>query len=887
MANWVYSFGAGKADGSARDRARLGGKGASLAEMARLGLPVPPGFTIATDLCQHYYSNGKSMPDGIQRQVETALQALERVTRRTFGAGDHPLLVSVRSGSRDSMPGMLDTVLNLGLNDDTVEALARSTGNTTFAHDSYRRFIQMYASVVMGLEQSMFEDVIHCVKRKMGMTRDADLGARDWQAIIARYKGLVRDELGEEFPQDPFAQLWGAITAVLQSWMSPRAITYRALHAIPADWGTAVTVQSMVFGNMGEGSATGVAFTRDPATGDDRLYGEFLPNAQGEDVVGGARTPHPLTKAQSTDSGRAAMDIALPVTFQELKDVARRLENHYRDVQDIEFTVETGKLWLLQTRTGKRTPRAAVRIAVDMAEKGLISKPEALRRIDPASLEQLLHPMISPDVERTVIGRGLPASPGAASGAIVFTSEEAEEARAVGRRTILVRPETSPEDIHGMHAAEGILTIHGGTTSHAAVVARGMGKPCISGANSVRMNVSKGILITGGRTLKSGDVITLDGTRGEVLLGELPTVQPELSGDFGTLMEWADEIRRMKVRTNAETPDEARVAREFGAEGIGLCRTERMFYDDDRIRAMRAFILASDDDARARAIDTLQDMQKADFLELFEIMSGQPVTIRLFDPPLHEFLPRFGREMEDTALAMGVEVEQIRQKAEELHEVNPMLGNRGVRLAICYPEIIEMQARAIFQAVLEAGKKTGETVVPEIMVPLVAYERELKYIKDRIDVIAKAAIEEWGREFKYLVGTMIELPRAAIRADRIAEGSEFFSFGTNDLTQSTFGISRDDAGVYLNEYLQKGIIDRDPFLTIDVEGVGEFIRMACERGQRTRPDITLGICGEHGGDPASIQFCEAVGLHYVSCSPYRVPVARLAAAQATLANGGG
>ncbi|WP_421852748.1 pyruvate, phosphate dikinase [Oricola sp.] len=883
MTHWVYSFSVGKAEGSARERDVLGGKGASLAEMARLGMPVPPGFTISTEVCRYFYANAHALPEGLDRQVDAALSQLEQLLEQKLGDGERPMLVSVRSGARESMPGMLDTVLNLGMNDDTAAAIAKATGNAVFAYDSYRRFIQMYGSVVMDIDASLFEDEIALVKANAGVARDGDLGEDDWKAVIERFKRLVRTELDEDFPEEPRVQLWGAIRAVLKSWMNPRAVTFRALHRIPEEWGTAVTVQSMVFGNMGEGSATGVAFTRDPTTGEDRLYGEFLPNAQGEDVVGGARTPHPLTRTEQTTTDIAPMDIAMPVTYQELRTVAKRLEDHYREMQDIEFTVEAGKLWLLQSRPGKRTPRAAIRIAVEMAEKGVISKPEALKRIDPASLEQLLHPMVAPDIERIVIGRGLPASPGAATGEIVFTSEAAEKALTDGRKAILVRPETSPEDIHGMHASQGILTTHGGTTSHAAVVARGMGKPCISGAGTIRIDMEAGLLITGGKKLKAGDVITIDGTSGEVLLGELPTVQPELSGDFATLMQWADEIRRMKVRTNAESAEEAETALEFGAEGIGLCRTERMFYDDDRIRAVRNFILAADDAERQSALEQLREMQKADFLQLFEIMGGLPVTIRLFDPPLHEFLPRTVPEMHDLAAAMNIDVERVRRKVEDLHEINPMLGNRGVRLAICFPELIDMQTLAIFEAVMEAGEITGEAVVPEIMVPLVAYERELKYIKDRIDVIAASVVNQWGRSFTYLVGTMIELPRAAIRADLIAESSEFFSFGTNDLTQSTFGISRDDAAVYLNEYLRKGVIDRDPFLTIDVEGVGEFVHMACERGKRTRPDITLGICGEHGGDPASIAFCESAGLHYVSCSPYRVPVARLAAAQATLA----
>ena len=881
MTDWVYTFGGGKADGTARDRDRLGGKGANLAEMARLGLPVPPGFTIATDVCRHFYANGHGLPEGLTREVEHALETLERLTGKTFGGDTAPLLVSVRSGSRESMPGMLDTVLNLGLNDKSVEALAEASGNPTFAFDSYRRFIQMYASVVMGLDHALFEEIIDRVKEECGASRDGDLTADHWRAVIAGYKTAIAEEFDEEFPQDPAAQLWGAIRAVLKSWMNPRAVTFRTLHNIPEGWGTAVTVQAMVFGNMGEGSATGVAFTRDPASGEDNLYGEYLPNAQGEDVVAGLRTPHPLTKAQGDNGGLTPMEDAMPVTFQELKEIAKRLENHFREMQDIEFTVETGKLWLLQTRDGKRAARAAIRIAVAMAEKGLIAKTEALRRIDPASLEQLLHPAISPDVERTVIGRGLPASPGAATGEIVFTSEDAEQVRAEGRRSILVRPETSPEDIHGMHAAEGILTTHGGTTSHAAVVARGMGKPCISGAGSIRINAEKGVMLTGGRTLKTGDVITIDGTSGEVLLGALPTVQPELSGDFATLMDWADEIRRMKVRANAETPEDALTARGFGAEGIGLCRTERMFNDDERLGAMRSFILADSEAARDETLASMLIMQKADFLEMFEIMRGMPVTIRLFDPPLHEFLPRPGRETEQFAETMGMDPDRIRQKAEDLHEVNPMLGNRGVRLAICYPEFVETQARAIFQAVLEAGEKTGEKVVPEIMVPLVAYERELKFIKDRIDVVAEQVMREWDTRIDYLVGTMIELPRAALRADEIAGSAEFFSFGTNDLTQTAFGISRDDAPAFLAAYQRKGVYERDPFVTIDEKGVGEMIAIAIARGKAANPRLKVGICGEHAGDPASLRFFAGLGVDYVSCSPYRVPVARLTLAQAS------
>ncbi len=881
---WVYRFGAGVADGTAQMRDLLGGKGANLAEMSNLGLPVPPGFTITTEVCAAYNGNGKHLPEGLAAQVIAALDQVGEEVGARFGDADNPLLVSVRSGSRASMPGMMDTILNLGLNDETVEGLAKRAGDRRFAYDSYRRFIQMYADIVLGVAHDVFEGILENHKNLNGHKLDTDLGADDWRVVIGQYKEAVERRTASPFPQDIFDQLWGAIGAVFSSWENPRAVTYRRLHDIPDDWGTAVNIQAMVFGNMGETSATGVAFTRNPATGEKALYGEFLVNAQGEDVVAGIRTPLPLTEAarEAAGSDGPSLEALMPEVFAELKAIYEKLEARYRDMQDIEFTIQEGRLWMLQTRTGKRTARAALRIAVDMAEEGLISREEAVLRIEPTQLDQLLHPTIAPDAKRDVLARGLPASPGAASGEIVFSSDEAEALKAQGHKVILVRIETSPEDIHGMHAAEGILTTRGGMTSHAAVVARGMGRPCVSGAGTIRVDYAAQTLRVGPRTLAKGDIITLDGTRGEVMVGEVPMRQPELTGAFGTLMAWADKARRMRVRTNAETPRDARQAREFGAEGIGLCRTEHMFFDEDRILAMREMILAGDEAGRRAALAKLLPMQRRDFTELFEIMAGLPVTIRLLDPPLHEFLPREAEEIAAVADALGVSAETLRERVEALGEFNPMLGHRGCRLAITYPEIPEMQARAIFEAACDAATATGKPVVPEIMVPLVAYRAEFDIVRDVIRTVAAAVEEERGVQLDYSIGTMIELPRAALRAGDIAETAEFFSFGTNDLTQTTLGLSRDDAAPILATYTQKGIFDVDPFASLDREGVGELVRMGAERGRAVRPDLKLGICGEHGGDPASIAFCETVGLDYVSCSPFRVPIARLAAAQVAL-----
>lgn len=884
MRKWVYTFGGGVAEGSRTEIDQLGGKGANLAEMAALGLPVPPGLTIVSDACGLYYKNGRTLSDELKAQVLSGITGIEAATGRAFGDISHPLLLSVRSGSRTSMPGMMDTVLNLGLNDHTVEALAHHSGDARFAWDSYRRFIQMYGDVVMGLDHEIFEEILEDEKARLGHELDTDLSAIEWQHVVKLYKELLEQDLGQPFPQDPHVQLWGAIGAVFASWMNPRAQTYRLLHSIPGEWGTAVTVQTMVFGNLGSTSATGVAFTRNPSTGAKELYGEFLVNAQGEDVVAGIRTPQSITEAARIDSGsdKPSLEKLMPEAFAEFCAICDRLEAHYRDMQDLEFTIERGKLWMLQARSGKRTTKAAMKIAVDMVAEGLISKEEAVLRIEPSSLDQLLHPTIDPRVTRHVIGSGLPASPGAATGAIVFTAEEAVEAEAEGRKVILVRVETSPEDIHGMHAAQGILTTRGGMTSHAAVVARGMGIPCVSGAGTMRVDLRNEKLIGMGVTLGKGDIVTIDGSSGQVLKGEVPMLQPELSGDFAQLMEWADSTRRMTVRTNADTPGDARAARSFGAEGIGLCRTEHMFFEGDRIHVMREMILAEDEAGRRAALDKLLPMQRSDFTELFTIMHGLPVTIRMLDPPLHEFLPKTDEEIDEVANAMGLEPGFMRRRIDALHEFNPMLGHRGCRLAISYPEIAEMQARAIFEAAVAAARETGAPVVPEIMVPLVGLRSELDYVKAVIDRVATEVMGEAELEISYLVGTMIELPRAAIRAHIIAEAAEFFSFGTNDLTQTTFGMSRDDAARFIPTYQKKGIIVQDPFVSLDFDGVGELIRIAAERGRRTRPDMKLGICGEHGGDPTSIHFCEDVGLDYVSCSPFRVPIARLSAAQAAI-----
>ncbi|KQT49267.1 pyruvate phosphate dikinase [Methylobacterium sp. Leaf456] len=884
MTKWVYSFGDGKAEGQASMRNLLGGKGANLAEMSNLGLPVPPGFTITTEVCTYYYQHGETYPAELADEVKAALEQVGGLTGRRFGDADKPLLVSVRSGARASMPGMMDTVLNLGLNDETVEAMAKDADDERFAYDSYRRFITMYSNVVLGVEHHAFEEALEHYKDGKGFSLDTDLKADDWKHLIGVYKKIVRDEHGSDFPQKPEDQLWGAIGAVFDSWMIPRAKKYRELNQIPESWGTAVNVQAMVFGNMGDTSATGVAFTRNPSTGESALYGEFLINAQGEDVVAGIRTPQDITEKARIEakSDKPSMELAMPESFSELTRIYGVLEKHYRDMQDMEFTIERGKLWMLQTRNGKRTAKAALRIAVELAGEGLISKDEAILRIEPGALDQLLHPTIDPDAERKVIATGLPASPGAAVGEIVFNSEAAEAARKAERKCILVRIETSPEDIHGMHAAEGILTTRGGMTSHAAVVARGMGKPCVSGVGSIRIDYKAQTLTVGGVTLKAGEVITVDGSTGQVIQGEVKMLQPELSGDFAALMEWADAVRTMKVRTNADTPADARAARKFGAEGIGLCRTEHMFFEGDRIVAVREMILADDAEGRRAALAKLLPYQRQDFVELFTIMSGLPVTIRLLDPPLHEFLPHTDEEVQEVVAATGVSEDKIRHRTRELSEHNPMLGFRGCRLAIAFPEIAEMQARAIFEAAVQAAKDTGAPVTPEVMVPLVFTRMEFDIVKARIDCMAKAVTEETGASFEYQVGTMIELPRAALKAGEIAETAEFFSFGTNDLTQTALGISRDDAATFLGPYTQKGILAVDPFVSIDREGVGELVKIATERGRAQRPNIKLGICGEHGGDPSSIGFCQEVGLDYVSCSPFRVPIARLAAAQSAL-----
>ncbi|MBU2167787.1 MAG: pyruvate, phosphate dikinase [Alphaproteobacteria bacterium] len=884
MTQWVYGFGGGSADGESSMKNLLGGKGANLAEMSSLGLPVPPGFTITTEACFHYFSNGQSYPDALADQVKAGLEKVEAITGKTFGDVKNPLLVSVRSGARASMPGMMDTVLNLGLNDQTVEGLAALSGDRRFALDSYRRFITMYSNVVLGLSHDDFEEVLDDHKDRLGVTIDTDLEADHWQAVIADYLAVVEDRLGQPFPQDPHAQLWGAIGAVFDSWMNDRAKFYRRMHDIPESWGTAVNIQSMVFGNMGQTSATGVAFTRNPSTGEARLYGEFLINAQGEDVVAGIRTPQSLTKAGREEMGETApsMEEAMPEVFGQFVEVVGRLETHYRDMQDIEFTVEQGRLWMLQTRNGKRTAKSALKIAVDLASEGVISEEEAVSRVEPSALDQLLHPTLDPKAERQVVAAGLPASPGAATGKVVFDADEAERMNQLGDAVILVREETSPEDIHGMHAARGIVTARGGMTSHAAVVARGMGRPCVSGAGEIHIDEKAGTFTARGRIFKAGEIITIDGSKGEVLDGAVPMIEPELTGDFQTLMAWADKVRRLRVRANAETPLDAKTARGFGAEGIGLCRTEHMFFDDARIAAVREMILADDEAGRRAALAKIAPFQKSDFVELFQIMAGLPVTIRLLDPPLHEFIPHSEAEIDALATTQGLDAAKLKRRAKELHETNPMLGHRGCRLGVAYPEIYEMQVRAILEAALEVQATSGEAPLPEIMHPLVALGLEMKYLRELTDRTAKAVFEETGQSIAYLVGTMIELPRAALRAGDLAEHAQFFSFGTNDLTQTTFGISRDDSGRFLQAYMDKGIFETDPFVRLDQEGVGDLIRIAAERGRAVRADVKLGICGEHGGDPSSIAFCEGAGLDYVSCSPYRVPIARLAAAQAAL-----
>jgi pyruvate,orthophosphate dikinase len=886
MTKWVYSFGGGRADGGAEDKNLLGGKGANLAEMSGLGMPVPPGFTLTTDVCTAYYDNGENYPNDLADQVTAAMGDMEKAAGAKFGDQENPLLVSVRSGARASMPGMMDTVLNLGLNDNTVQALARSSGNERFAWDSYRRFIQMYSDVVLGIDHYKFEGLLEDLKEEKDLRLDTDLSSDDLRELVDHFKAEVESAIGVAFPQDVTAQLWGAIGAVFGSWQNARAVTYRRLHDIPASWGTAVNIQAMVFGNMGEDSATGVAFTRDPSTGDKRFFGEYLINAQGEDVVAGIRTPQHLTKAARTEAGddKPSLEEVMPAIFIELEAIYQRLEAHYRDMQDIEFTVQRGTLYMLQTRSGKRTAEAAIKIAVEMTNEGLLSREEAILRVAPDSLDQLLHPTLDPKAERQVIGHGLPASPGAATGKVAFSADQAESLAAQGESILLVRIETSPEDIHGMHAARGILTSRGGMTSHAAVVARGMGRPCVSGAGQLRIDYKSQTMQVGDIAIAAGDVITIDGSSGEVMLGEVATIQPKLSGGFATLMGWADEIRQLGIRTNAETPAEAKAAIEFGAEGIGLCRTEHMFFDTNRILAVREMILAEDLAGRQAALAKILPMQRQDFVDLFTIRTGLPVTIRLLDPPLHEFLPKSDDELAQLASVTGAAAEDLRFRANQLHEYNPMLGHRGCRLGISYPEIYEMQARAIFEAAAIVSVGQGKTVVPEVMIPLIASKAEFVFLQERIAAVAGQVSPEHGGEREYLIGTMIELPRAALRAGEIAEEADFFSFGTNDLTQTVFGISRDDSAGFLEDYHDKGILEGDPFATLDRDGVGELVALAVERGRGSRSDLKLGICGEHGGDPASIAFCQSVGLDYVSCSPFRVPIARLAAAQAAISS---
>jgi pyruvate,orthophosphate dikinase len=880
---WVFGFAAGEAEGNAQMTELLGGKGANLAEMARLGLNVPPGFTITTEACAAYVASGKTFPPGLKDEVNAALQTVAKVTGTSFGSEEAPLLVSVRSGSRASMPGMMDTILNLGLNDRSVEGLAKRSSDARFAYDSYRRFIQMYGDVVLGVDHGAFEDVLENFKNLNGYASDTDLEAEAWRDIVTEYKDVIDRETGVPFPQDTATQLWGAIGAVFDSWNNVRAQTYRRLHDIPDDWGTAVNVQAMVFGNLGDTSATGVAFTRNPSTGESEIYGEFLPNAQGEDVVSGIRTPQPLAAGISRSG--TSLETMMPAAFADLKRIFAFLERHYRDMQDVEFTIESGTLWILQTRSGKRTTEAALRIAADMAAEGLITKDEAVLRVDPGQLDQLLHPTLDPEAPQDYVTSGLPASPGAASGEIVFHSEMAEALKGKGRDVILVRAETSPEDVHGMVAATGVLTARGGMTSHAAVVARGMGRPCVSGAGALRIDADAGTMRVGARVFRAGDIITIDGSTGRVLAGRAKMRAPQLSGAFATLMGWADEFRAMKVRTNADTPRDARQARVFGAEGIGLCRTEHMFFEEDRILAVREMILADSEEGRRQALDKLLPMQRGDFEELFEIMAGLPVTIRLLDPPLHEFLPHEEREAAHVAAALDMNLARLKARVKELEEFNPMLGFRGCRLGVRYPEITEMQARAIFEAAIAAGRKTGAQVHAEVMIPFVAYRAEFDVLRDVIAKVAVAVEHETGVGLSYEIGTMIELPRAALLAGEIARGphgASFFSFGTNDLTQTALGLSRDDAAPILSSYLERGILGEDPFVSIDQAGVGELVRIGVERGRAARPGLKAGVCGEHGGDARSVAFFSSVGLDYVSCSPYRVPVARLAAGQAAI-----
>ena len=882
----AYFFGAGRADGNASQKSLLGGKGANLAEMTRLGVPVPAGFTISTDACAEFYALGRKLPAGLDAEVRAQLAKVERAMGGVFGSRERPLLVSVRSGARASMPGMMDTVLNLGLNDETIKGLVEESGDRRFAYDTYRRFVHMYGDVVLGVKHELFETHLDELKKLRRVRLDTELGADDLAQLVARYKRVVHETTGSRFPDDPFEQLRGAIAAVFASWNTPRAETYRKLNGIPAEWGTAVNIQAMVYGNLGDDSATGVAFTRDPSTGDRRFFGEFLPRAQGEDVVAGIRTPQAISKRDRAKGDLPSLEELMPRCFKELVRTAKLLERHYADMQDLEFTIQRGRLWMLQTRNGKRTARAAVKIAVDMAREGLIDRRTALGRVIPESLDQLLHPTLDAANAPPPIGQGLPASPGAAVGRIVFTAEDAETAAEAGEDVVLVRRETSPEDIHGMHAAQGILTALGGMTSHAAVVARGMGKCCVAGCSALTIDFERRRATLGGVELTERDVITLDGSTGHVFKGRVPTVEPELSQDFQTLMRWADGVRRLRVRANADTPDDAEVAVRFGAEGIGLCRTEHMFFQAERILAVRRMILSESAEERAGALAQILPMQREDFVGIFRAMGARPVTIRLLDPPLHEFLPHTGEEMSNLARDLGLPELELRRKVEGLREFNPMLGHRGSRLAITYPEIYEMQVRAIVEAACVCADQ-GLRTRPEIMLPLVMGVRELTLLRDLVDRTAKAVMKERGKTVRYHVGTMIEVPRAAIVADRLAKVAEFFSFGTNDLTQMTLALSRDDSGRFLPAYLQRQLMDDDPFVTIDTGGVGALIRMGIQNGRKIRRDLKVGICGEHGGEPRSIAFCHEVGLDYVSCSPYRVPIARLAAAQAAVARRGG
>ena len=884
MPKWVYQFNSSNCEGTLSQKPLLGGKGANLAEMGKLGLPVPPGFTITTEVCTEFYKNNQKYPDDLKIQIEDAIRNIEKILGKNFGDVNNPLLVSVRSGARVSMPGMMDTVLNLGLNDKTVLGLIKKTNNETFAYDSYRRFIQMYSNVVLEVDHYNFEDLLDNYKLTKGVLSDTDLKAEDWKIIISNYKDIIKKNTKKDFPQDSHEQLWGAISAVFKSWQNQRAKTYRKLNNIPEEWGTAVNIQSMVFGNMGNDCATGVAFTRNPSTGENSFYGEYLINAQGEDVVAGIRTPRNITKKARLESSSEDLSLeeTMPEAFNELTKIYKKLENHYRDMQDIEFTIENKKLWMLQTRSGKRTAKASIKIAVDMVSEKLITKDEALLRIDPKILDTLLHPTLDPKAKKNVIVKGLPASPGAATGKVTFNADDAEQMKANNQNTILVRVETSPEDIHGMHAAVGILTCRGGMTSHAAVVARGMGRACVSGAGNIKIDYTNKIFKVENIEVKEGDIITIDGSTGEVMLGEVKTINPDISGDFSEIMKWADETRTLKIRANAETPLDSRTAREFGAEGIGLCRTEHMFFDEERILYVRQMILSKTKEDRLKALDKILPFQKKDFLEIFTIMKGFPVTVRLLDPPLHEFLPKTDKEIDIVANSLKIHSSEIKNRINYLHEENPMLGHRGCRLAISFPEIYEMQCRAIFEALFELQKQKIESIIPEIMIPLVATQKEIEILRALVDKVAQEVQKKNNFKVDYLVGTMIELPRAALNAKSIAKYADFFSFGTNDLTQTTLGISRDDSGKFLDDYVENKIFKVDPFISIDQEGVGELIKLACLGGLETKKNIKLGICGEHGGDPDSIEFCHKIGLNYVSCSPYRVPIARLSAAQASI-----